>query len=210
MPVAVFTGASRGIGAALTQRAGPLCKATLAIGRTAPATPVTRFLAADLARPAEVTTALTGLHRMIRGEDVWLFDAAGVLSLGRAGEARFATAASEVFAVNAVAPLLIGAALTAAEPERLTVVHLTSGAAHRPIPGWAAYGMAKVAAALGWRTFAAERPGVRLHLIDPGVVDTDMQQLLREAGDAAAAPADRLKTPSQAADEVLASSGFLS
>lgn len=208
MRVAVFTGASRGIGAALAQLAGPRCSATIAVGRTRPSWPLTRFVVADLSDTGQVVTALASCDDLLPASELWFFDAAGVLPRMTIDDDCFGETAHMAFAVSAVTPLAIGAALAAAGPERLTVVHLTSGASRRPICGWAAYGMAKAAAALGWQTFAAERPGVRLHLVDPGVVDTDMQCTLREADDVAAAPVEMLKSPSQAAEQVLLEAGF--
>lgn len=208
MRAAVFTGASRGIGAALAEQAAPHCDVAVAIGRSAPRDSVSRFINADLAHVEATVAALQEATDFSEATDLWFFDCAGVLPLGEIAEKGFVQAAHNALSVCAVTPLAIGAGLAASGSRQLTVVHLSSGAAFRPIAGWGAYGMAKAAAALGWRTFAVERPEVRVHHIDPGVVDTDMQRELRAAHDPSAAPIDRLKSPAEAALRILLEVGF--
>jgi benzil reductase ((S)-benzoin forming) len=205
MRVAVITGASRGIGAALARRIMPECDVTIAVGRSEPLHRGSLFLSADLAHAEEVLKRL-GDCEQAQGEDMWFFDVAGILPRAPGGEG-FPDAARQSFAVNALTPLAIGHHL-ARRCESLNVVHLTSGAARRPIAAWAAYGMSKAAAAIGWRTFELEWAKARVQLVDPGAVDTGMQRELREAHDPLAAPVDQLKSADAAADDILEEVGF--
>jgi NAD(P)-dependent dehydrogenase (short-subunit alcohol dehydrogenase family) len=61
---------------------------------------------------------------------------------------------------------------------------VSSGAAAHPAPGWSGYAAAKAGLDHFVRTLAAELDeagvGVRVHALYPGVVDTSMQQRIRE------------------------------
>lgn len=66
------------------------------------------------------------------------------------------------------------------------LVNISSGAAQRPYAGWAAYCAAKAAVDMCTEVLAIEgRPwGLRAHAVAPGVVDTDMQAMIRDSDDA--------------------------
>jgi benzil reductase ((S)-benzoin forming) len=61
------------------------------------------------------------------------------------------------------------------------IVNVSSGAASHPIDGWAMYCSSKSAAKAFFDTVALEHSAVRLLQINPGIVDTDMQQEIRNA-----------------------------
>lgn len=65
-----------------------------------------------------------------------------------------------------------------------TIVNLSSGAAHNPMEGWAAYCSGKAGVAMLTRCVDTEygEQGVRIFGFAPGVVDTGMQGLIRESG----------------------------
>ncbi|KAL1747730.1 hypothetical protein HDZ31DRAFT_80292 [Schizophyllum fasciatum] len=62
------------------------------------------------------------------------------------------------------------------------VVFVSSGAANKGIPGWAAYNAAKAAMNSICRTFAEEEPSIISVAVRPGVVDTEMQRVIRDTG----------------------------
>lgn len=63
------------------------------------------------------------------------------------------------------------------------IVHLSSGAAHRPVEGWSAYCVGKAGAAMLMRSIALEKDAAtRLYAVQPGAVDTDMLGEVRAAG----------------------------
>ena len=64
------------------------------------------------------------------------------------------------------------------------IVNISSGAAHNPLEGWAAYCSAKAGVAMLTRATALEygAQGVRTYGFGPGVVDTDMQGRIRASG----------------------------
>lgn len=64
------------------------------------------------------------------------------------------------------------------------IVNLSSGAAHRPMEGWSAYCAGKAGLAMVTRSVALEygARGIRAFGFAPGVVDTDMQGVIRASG----------------------------
>jgi NAD(P)-dependent dehydrogenase (short-subunit alcohol dehydrogenase family) len=79
-----------------------------------------------------------------------------------------------VYRVNVLAPLaLVQLALPALGG---TVLNITSDAAVEPYAGWGGYGSSKAALEQLTRVLAAERPELRVLAVDPGDMNTRMQQ----------------------------------
>lgn len=74
------------------------------------------------------------------------------------------------------------AALPALRESKGTVVFVSSGAATGQTAGWAAYNASKAAMNAFARTLANEEPSLAVFAVRPGVVDTDMQGMLRSDG----------------------------
>jgi NAD(P)-dependent dehydrogenase (short-subunit alcohol dehydrogenase family) len=187
-PIAVVTGASRGLGRALAT-----ALATrgwqLVIDARDPAA-----LAATV-EALSATTRVTGLpgdvtdpaHRQALAAAVGtngdrldlLVNNAGVL--GPSPLVPLAEhpldALEHVYAVNTFAPLaLVQLLLPALVRAGGQVVNLTSDAAVEAYPGWGGYGSAKAALDQMSAVLAAELPEIRVHAFDPGDMATDMQQ----------------------------------
>ena len=60
--------------------------------------------------------------------------------------------------------------------ERATVVNITSDAAVEAYPGWGGYGASKAALEHASRVLAEERPDLRVLVVDPGDMRTEMHQ----------------------------------
>jgi benzil reductase ((S)-benzoin forming) len=186
----IITGTSRGLGAALFERlAGDPENRVLAVGR--------RFTpeqeAAARAEPGRVTlhTAdLAGANLGLRdpmdaatrdtSHAVLILNAGTVEPVGAVGTLDPADVAASV-AVNLTAPALVADAFVAALPAGTpgTVVFVSSGAAVRPIEGWAVYCAAKAGGEMFFRVLAQERPDLRVVTVNPGRMDTGMQAVLR-------------------------------
>jgi NAD(P)-dependent dehydrogenase (short-subunit alcohol dehydrogenase family) len=78
-----------------------------------------------------------------------------------------------------------------------TIVHVASTLGLRPVSGSAAYAAAKAALIAATRAFALELSphGVRVNAVAPGIIDTDMVRVVRDAD------RDRL-TPEQTAERL--------
>lgn len=62
---------------------------------------------------------------------------------------------------------------------RLLIINITTGAATRPIKGWLAYCTSKAAIKMAFDVLAEENENVDVIHYDPGVMDTDMQTIIR-------------------------------
>ena len=66
-----------------------------------------------------------------------------------------------------------------------TILNISSGAAQRPVDGWAAYSASKAALDALSRTAQKEQDlrgsGIRIRSLAPGLVDTTMQEQIRTA-----------------------------
>jgi NAD(P)-dependent dehydrogenase (short-subunit alcohol dehydrogenase family) len=85
-------------------------------------------------------------------------------------------ALQDVLHTNVLAPLhLIQLTLPQLAPNGL-IVNITSDAAVQAYPGWGGYGLSKAALEHLSRTLAAEHPDLRVLVIDPGDMNTQMHQ----------------------------------
>ena len=194
--VAIVTGASRGIGAAAAfvlakagaavvlvardgKRASQVAEEIVAGGGRATAS------ACDVSDYRSVQMMVEETHRRLGSIDILVNNAGIIEPIGRLVESDPAAWARSI-EVN-----LLGAYHTAraALPRMLevgkgTVINLSSGAAHRPLEGWSAYCSAKAGLAMLTTAIALEctDAGVRVFGLAPGVIDTDMQALIRASG----------------------------
>jgi NAD(P)-dependent dehydrogenase (short-subunit alcohol dehydrogenase family) len=81
-----------------------------------------------------------------------------------------------VFDVNVVAPIALLQALDGQLVDGATVVSITSDAAVEAYEGWGGYGASKAALEHASRVLAAERPDLRVLIVDPGDMRTEMHQ----------------------------------
>jgi len=82
-----------------------------------------------------------------------------------------------VYEVNVVAPLALTQQLVAPlSAAHGTVVNITSDAAVEAYAGWGGYGSSKAALEQLSAVFAAEHPDLRVLVVDPGDMRTDMHQ----------------------------------
>ncbi len=185
-PVAVVTGASQGLGLALAD----------ALARESWA------LVVDARRRDRLDAAVQGLavHTRVIGIPGDVTDPAHRDELARAaadlGEVRLvvnnASTLGEsplpslraiepgvlrrVFDVNVVAPIALVQALGGQLGPGATVVNVTSDAAVEPYEGWGGYGASKAALEHASRILAVERPELRVLVVDPGDMRTEMHQ----------------------------------
>ncbi len=81
-----------------------------------------------------------------------------------------------VFEVNVIAPIALLQALDDQLAEGATVVNVTSDAAVEAYETWGGYGASKAALEHASRVLAAERPDLRVLVVDPGDMRTEMHQ----------------------------------
>jgi NADP-dependent 3-hydroxy acid dehydrogenase YdfG len=178
-PLALVTGASRGIGAAVARALAPGHdlllggRDTAALEELARALPGARPWPVELTDSAAVAEAAGGIERL----DV-LVHSAGVGLLGTVAETPAATWRRQL-EINVVAVAeLTRLLLPALRAARGRVVLLNSGAGLTARAGWASYAASKFALRAFADALRAEESGngVRVTSLHPGRVDTDMQR----------------------------------
>lgn len=193
--VVVVTGASRGIGAAAARALAAEGGAVALLARSAAACEELaaeiegaggRALAVgcDVADGRSIAAAVRAVREGLGRADALVNNAGTVEPIGKLGDCDPA-AWMRSLEVNLGGPVRL---LHALLPDLLagggTVVNLSSGAAHRPLEGWSAYCAGKAALAMLTRSLHLEygHEGLRVFGFGPGVVDTEMQVLIRASG----------------------------
>ncbi len=184
MPIAIITGASRGLGLALS-RALALQGWTLVIDARGAAD--LKRVARELRYITEVTAIAGDItddwHRgalvEAAGEQVdLLVNNAGVL--GPSPQPALAEYPLEVLAdvyrVNVIAPLALTQLVLPRLPACGAIVNITSDAAVEAYEGWGGYGSAKAALEQLTAILAGEHPALRVYAADPGDMRTRMHQ----------------------------------
>jgi NAD(P)-dependent dehydrogenase (short-subunit alcohol dehydrogenase family) len=187
MPVAIITGASRGLGRA-TARA--LAEKGWSLVLDARGAADLEEVVAELSGHSTVVgvpgDVASTLHRdeLVRravelGDLTLLVNNASVL--GPSPQPTLADyplrTLEDVYRVNVLAPLgLIQRALPALRATGGTIVNVTSDAAVEGYEGWGGYGSSKAALEQLTNVLAAEEPGLRVHRFDPGDMRTRMHQ----------------------------------
>ena len=183
MPVAVITGASRGLGAALAHALDARGWDLVVDARDADALAAAVGTSTAHAVPGDVTDpahrqALADAAARLGGADLLVNNAS---TLGASPMPRLADLSHEVLddvlLTNVVAPhALTRALLPQLVARRGTVLNITSDASVEPYEGWGAYGASKAALDHLTRILAAEQPDLRVYAVDPGDMRTAMHQ----------------------------------
>jgi NAD(P)-dependent dehydrogenase (short-subunit alcohol dehydrogenase family) len=187
MAVAIITGGSRGLGLALARA---LAERGWRLVLDARGVDALQRVRAELAERTQVV-ALPG-DVADEGHLRALVDAAGELGgldllvnnasvLGPSPQPRLADypldTVADVFRVNALAPLrLVQLALPLLTASGGRILNVTSDAAVEGYEGWGGYGSSKAALEQLSNVLAAEHPDLRVYWVDPGDMNTRLQQ----------------------------------
>jgi NAD(P)-dependent dehydrogenase (short-subunit alcohol dehydrogenase family) len=184
MPVAVVTGASKGLGLALTRALADRGWSVVvdardgdALQRATAGRPGVTAVPGDVADPthrAELVRAVERLGRL----DALVNNAStlGASPLPRLDVLPLDTY-RQTLEVNVVAPLaLVQAFLPLLRASDGRIVNITSDAGVEGYESWGGYGSSKAALEQLSNVLAAEEPGVRVYWLDPGDMRTDMHQ----------------------------------
>jgi NAD(P)-dependent dehydrogenase (short-subunit alcohol dehydrogenase family) len=185
-PVAVVTGASQGLGLALAEAlarrgwtlvvdARRADRLDAAVARLRTLTDITG-VAGDIADPTHrAALAAAAAEQGLVGLVVNNASTLGASPLPAVGDLT-PEVLRRTFEVNAIAPVGLVQALGPVLAPDATVVNITSDAAVEPYPGWGGYGASKAALEHLSRILAVERPDLRVLVVDPGDMRTEMHQ----------------------------------
>ena len=188
MPVALITGASRGFGRALAadlaadgwdlvlDARGAAALESVAVELAATGVRV-QAIAGDITDPTHrnelvaAAAALGGLDLLVNNASVLGPSPQPTL------DAYPLDVLAHVYDVNVIAPIgLVQHALPLLHASAGTIVNITSDAAVEGYEGWGGYGSSKAALEQISHVLAAEHPDLRVYWVDPGDMNTKLQQ----------------------------------
>ena len=194
--VVVVTGASRGLGAAVAQILGEMGARVILTARSEGALAGVTALVqnaggealavpGDISDPATVRALVDATMNRFGQLDA-VVNNAGVLGpITRIMDADV-SAWTHNWAVNVMAPVMLTqVALPYLRERRGRVINVSSGAAIGVKAGWGAYCAAKAALNQFNAVLAHEEPAITALAVRPGMIDTEMQAVLRREGESA-------------------------
>lgn len=204
--IALVTGASKGLGLALAHGLADTGWTLVIDARHSD--PLARA-AGDLGRSTEVRTVVGDIadadHRQALIDEVTKLGRLDLLvnnasMLGPNPQPNLAdyplSTLRTVYEVNLLAPLaLTQLALPLLRRSSGRVVNITSDAATEAYAGWGGYGSSKAALEQLSRILAEEEPDIRVYWVDPGDMNTDMQQQAFPGEDVSDRPAPATSVP---------------
>ena len=191
---AIVTGHSRGLGAAIAEKL--LASGIPVLGCARHGNPDLASRYPSLLQEAHLDLgASVPLAQWLEGDELGTFcrDAGTLLLINNAGtlgpigpaDTQPPNEIATAIQINVAAPLMFAGALSRRHSGELRILHISSGAARSPYAGWSIYCASKAALDHHARAIAADgRPNLRICSLAPGVVDTEMQAVIRATPEA--------------------------
>ena len=185
-PVAVITGASQGLGLELAdalgragwslvidaRRAERLDAAAARLSEHGPVVAIAGDITDSAHRAALADAAADAGHVQLVVNNASTLGASPLPTLGTIEP----DVLRRVFDVNVIGPLALLQALDSHLAPGATIVNITSDAGVEAYESWGGYGSSKAALEHASRVLAAERPDLRVLILDPGDMRTEMHQ----------------------------------
>lgn len=181
----VITGGGTGIGRALAVKLAERGQRVLIIGRraatlieTATSSPLISYLCVDVASAEGREKIVNELKQSI--------SLAGLINNAATIEPIIPVATVDetswnlAVATNLNAPLFL-TQLLLSKLKHGRILNIGSGAAYTPITGWSAYCVSKAALSMLTRCWQLENQHIAIASVMPGIIDTDMQKIIRQA-----------------------------
>jgi benzil reductase ((S)-benzoin forming) len=188
--IAIITGGSKGIGAALVRTYVKHGFSVFSLSRTAahPHPAVTSLLV-DLSDPTDALNVLNPLlERISRLElsEIVFINNAGSLGDIAPIEKNTPESIQKTIALNTTTPICLSSSFVKKLKDCKTskrILNISSGAAKKPYEGWTVYCSSKAGLDMATRTMAleqnSEKEPVKINGIYPGIVETGMQHQIR-------------------------------
>lgn len=189
MDVYIITGASKGIGLALSRELSDRGDAVYGIARSVPEEwPGTQLFPYDLMDSSGIPKLMKEIFAILPEDynSLTLINNAGTVApIGFAGN-NDAADISRSIALNLTAPMILSGAFIK-EAEELScekrIVNISSGAGRNAYKGWSAYCTGKAGLDHFSRCAENEYDDVKVISIAPGIIDTDMQGEIRKSSE---------------------------
>lgn len=183
----IITGGSRGIGAALADTLASRKHDVLIVSRNqqalqsvAATSPYINFICADVATATGRDKLISYLKINHITDIQGLIHNAGSIEPIQPMRDLDEQAWRSIMSINLDAPFFLTQALLD-QLEHARVLHISSGAAHFPVAGWAPYCISKAGLSMLTRCWQTEYPNMASASVMPGIVDTTMQAVIRES-----------------------------
>jgi benzil reductase ((S)-benzoin forming) len=176
-----ITGVSTGLGKAFAEHFIHVNTLVTGIGRkTDLSAPNFQFITCDLSSIDEVKNC----SLKSKDQEILLINNAGIIGEIKRVSEQDQSDLSEVMQVNTIAPMLLCQKVLRENPgAKVTILNISSGAANRPIPSWAAYCASKIALDRFSETLQEEenekQASTRVFALAPGIINTQMQEKIR-------------------------------
>ncbi|WP_166461108.1 SDR family NAD(P)-dependent oxidoreductase [Flavicella sediminum] len=189
--IIVITGGSKGIGKALAKKYADNDYLVFSIARnTCPINDV-HSIQGDLSNPENIEAYFTSILQIVNLKKVSSFTL--ILNAGSLGtigniEKNPLNSIQKTVQLNLTGPLLFSSIFIEKLKEATfekKIISISSGAAIKPYAGWSVYCSTKAGVDMMTRTIAEEQKtlvnGVKVNAIYPGVVETNMQETIRNS-----------------------------
>lgn len=190
MNILIITGGSKGIGKAIAQKYASENFTVFSISRSKTSEVNYQQITADLSNTSEAVKAIQRVFSNLETEKVTsitLLNNAGSLgeihTVGNLDSEKI----QQTIQLNTTTPLVLSnefIKLTKKLNCKKKIINISSGAAMNPYSGWSIYCTSKSALDMTTKAIANEQSdienGVKCIAIYPGVVDTDMQTVIRK------------------------------
>jgi benzil reductase ((S)-benzoin forming) len=190
MNILIITGGSKGIGKAIAQKYASENFTVFSISRSKTSEVNYQQITADLSNTSEAVKAIQRVFSNLETEKVTsitLLNNAGSLgeihTVGNLDSEKI----QQTIQLNTTTPLVLSnefIKLTKKLNCKKKIINISSGAAMSPYSGWSIYCTSKSALDMTTKAIATEQSdienGVKCIAIYPGVVDTDMQTVIRK------------------------------
>lgn len=189
MEAFIITGASKGIGLALSKQLAASGHQVIGIARTKPEDWAgALFISHDLTDIAGLSEVMSRATKEIltEAEAVTLVNNAGTVEpIGFAATNDGEDIAKSI-TLNLTAPMGLSAAFLreTAPLKTRCIVNISSGAGRKQVKGWSAYCAGKAGLDHYTTCLDAEYENLKAVSVAPGIIDTGMQEKIRESGEA--------------------------
>lgn len=188
MEAFIITGASKGIGLALSKQLAASGQQVIGIARSKPTDWTgALFITHDLTDISGISQVMAQAVRAIsaEAEAVTLVNNAGTVEPIGFAAANESQDIAKSITLNLTAPMSLSSAfLRGTEPSNnRRIVNISSGAGRKQVQGWSAYCAGKAGLDHYTTCLDAEYENLKAVSVAPGIIDTGMQERIRESGE---------------------------